>query len=118
MHNIVERAVLLASMEHLLTTLAACAAGVCPRADIELLVMHLWDNRSLGRRLFTSGAARPIVSELASAVREKTGWSPLVSSGVANGYIGGLAGWLGGETRASRDEVMDWLKEQQNNSDR
>ena len=104
-----KRAVLLASMEHLLKTLANCAAGRCNRAEIDLLVTHLWDNRSIGRRIFRSNAARPIVDALAASIQQQTDYSGLSSSAVAHGYIGALASWLSGEIGASRDEVVDWL---------
>ena len=97
-----KRAVLLASMEHLLNTLANCA-------EIELLVTHLWENRSLGRRIFGSSAARPVVNALAASMQQKTNLSPLASSAIAHGYIGGLTSWLSGEVVASPDEVSDWL---------
>lgn len=104
-----KRAVLLASMAHLLNTLANCAAGRCNRAEIELLVTHLWDNRSIGRRIFTSNAARPIVDALAASIQQQTEYSRLASSAIAHGYIGALTSWFSREINASRDEVVDWL---------
>ena len=104
-----KRAVLLASMEHLLNTLAACAAGDCDRAEIELLVAHLWENRNLGRRIFSSDAARLIARALTTLIQQNTKRSRLESAVLAHGYIGTLASWFNGDVDASRGEVCDWL---------
>lgn len=104
-----KRAVLLASMDHILNTLAACAAGSCERADIELLVLHLWQNRSFGRKLFSSSTARHITTALADVIQAKTRQSRLASTAIAHGYVGSLAGWFSGEIRATPEEMTDWL---------
>jgi hypothetical protein len=69
----------------------------------------MWDNRSLGRTVFTSNASKHIINALTASICEKTELSPLAGSAIAHGYIGSLASWLSGEISASQDDVIDWL---------
>ena len=113
-----KRAVLLASMEHIINTLTQCAAGNASRDQVEQLVNHLWKNRSLGRRIFQSNASRPLIGALAESIQQATGQTQLASSALANGYIGTLTSWFSGELSAPTDTVTDWLAGEGKLSDR
>ena len=104
-----KRAVLIAAMDHLLIDLAHCATGSANRPDIEALVQHLWENRNLGRVIFTSNAMDQIVRTLADRIEEGSDQPKLNSYSLAYSLLGSVKGWISGEFYADEDDLVNWL---------
>ena len=104
-----KRAVLIASMEHLLIDLAHCANGSASRTDIEALVSHLWENRNLGRVIFDSNAMDQIIRALAEVIEGISNASKLDCYSLAYYYLGTVKGWIAGEFFADQSDVIEWL---------
>jgi AcrR family transcriptional regulator len=110
-------AILLKSMVWMFDTLADAVLPGNPRAELNMLIAHYWENRRLARVVFAPPIEAKLRRALAAAIEERlsagSGADPdpaarrIVAVRIAAGQLGLIEAWAKGEVTASAEQIAD-----------
>lgn len=104
-----KRSLLLVSVNWLLEIMVRCATGQGDESEAMDLVLHLDENRDIGRLLLNSSSSVLISRSLTEKLMETGQFSSIESVAVANQYVGVMRSWLSDELRVGNAELSSWL---------